>query len=349
MLLILIGGGILFFSLRSPYRIEEGTLGEAEYMYAIPRKWDGEKLLMIAHGMVPEENPLNGAFDPSSRGYGAMLEEGWLVAKTSYRRNGVIIEDGILDILALLDFINVTEGDARVKVLEGSSMGGLIGVLMMESDYCDFDGAYVIGPSIYLGLPGFWRDLTEDPKRPLLLLANQSEYSRPQRYAEAVRGKEGQVALWKVSRNGHVNVNAMERKSALDAVYNWVVGNTIVFQKDATFDLSPRESGTVVENGLLKVPVKSVNPSYGNMQLDLIEEDLSQAGIPYRSYFSVRNETHEFEGFYGSTYRDVQPGKWVMFKTAEGNYLLCQNEANAAESLGNVEVGDLLIIRAVEE
>ena len=337
----------LYLILRAPYRIEKGQLGEAEYMYALPRGWDGEKLLMIAHGLVPEENPLNGTFDVSPRGYGKMLEDGWLVAKTSYRRNGVIIEDGILDILELLDFINVEEGDAGVKILEGSSMGGLIGVMMMERDYSDFDGAYVVGPAIYLGIEGFWRDLKENPMRPLLLLANQSEYNRPARYARQAWAKNGKVALWKISRNGHVNINAAERKAALDAVYQWTSGQAIDFEKDATFDMSPEFSTTVVENGALKVPVRSVNSSYGNLQLDLIESDLSKIGIKYRSHFQVSYGGMDFEGFYGDSFADVEPGQWVMFKTAEGNYLLCQNEANASESLGGVKKRDVLTIRAL--
>lgn len=346
LLLVAVGLGF-FFSLRAPYRIEKGQLGESKYMYAIPRDWDGEKLLMIAHGHVPEENPLNGSFDVSPSGYGMMLEDGWLVAKTSYRRNGVIIEDGILDILELLDYISVEEGDARVKILEGSSMGGLIGVLMMEKDYCDFDGAYVIGPAIYVGIDCFWRDLKEKPMRPLLLLANQSEYDRPARYARQVWAKNGEVALWKVARNGHVNINAVERKSALDAVYQWISGQAIEFEKDATFNMSPKTSATVVENGELKVPVRSVNRSHGNLYLDLIEGDLSKIGVKYRSHFQVSFGASEFEGFYGDSFGDVEPGEWVMFETAEVNYLLCRNQANAAESLGGVKKGDVLTMRAL--
>ena len=337
----------LYFSLRSPFLVKTGKLGDAEFMVAMPREWDGEKLLMIAHGLVPEGSPLNGIFDVSASGYGTMLEDGWLVAKTSYRRNGVIIEDGILDILELLDFISVEIGDAHVKIIEGSSMGGLIGVLMVEADYCDFDGAYVIGPAIYLGIDGFWRELTERPKRPLLLLANQSEYNRPSRYARQVWAKGGEVALWRVSRNGHVNINSVERKAALDAVYQWVNGETIDFEKDATFDMSPEFSAAVVENGALKVPVRYVNRSYGNLGLDLIESDLSEAGIEYRSHFQVSYGGLQFEGFYGDSFADVEPGEWVMFKTADGNYLLSQNGANAAESLGGVKKRDVLTIWAL--
>ena len=61
-----------------------------------------------------------------------LLDEGWLVATTSYRRNGPIVADAMADLDALRAHIAATLGEPQRVLLAGDSMGGLIVTLMAE-------------------------------------------------------------------------------------------------------------------------------------------------------------------------------------------------------------------------
>lgn len=52
------------------------------------------------------------------------MRQGWIVAMTSYRREGLIVSDAIKDVNNLRNFICNERGYPYWVVLEGRSMGG---------------------------------------------------------------------------------------------------------------------------------------------------------------------------------------------------------------------------------
>ena len=135
-----------------PLRAEvtRGEIEGAKYMVATPEKWAG-KLVLVAHGYRREGQPLDGDFDVKNRFTGGLIEKGWTIAGTSYRRNGWIVEDAILDLKALRDHVAKQYGKVERCIVIGSSMGGLIGTLIAEGAVEGVDGVVLIGA--YLGEP----------------------------------------------------------------------------------------------------------------------------------------------------------------------------------------------------
>ena len=77
--------------------VERAELKGSKIMIAKPVPWNGNALI-LAHGLRTENLPLTADFsmdDPFAR---TLLDEGWLIASTSYRRNGLIIDEAVEDI-----------------------------------------------------------------------------------------------------------------------------------------------------------------------------------------------------------------------------------------------------------
>ena len=91
-----------------------------------------------------------------------------MVAMSSYRRNGIIINDAILDLNSLLGLINSKYGEPERVILMGHSMGGSIGTLIAETLFEKYDGVLAIGAA--LPYPGrtFPMEINHNPKIPLL-------------------------------------------------------------------------------------------------------------------------------------------------------------------------------------
>ena len=77
--------------------ITTGEINGAKFMIAAPEEWQG-KLVVIAHGYRAEDQPLKADIEIDKRFAAPLLDKGWAIASTSYRRNGWIIEDAILDL-----------------------------------------------------------------------------------------------------------------------------------------------------------------------------------------------------------------------------------------------------------
>ncbi|RYD62993.1 MAG: hypothetical protein EOP83_13225, partial [Verrucomicrobiaceae bacterium] len=121
-----------------------GEIGGAKYMIAAPEEWQG-KLVMIAHGYRAEDEPLKADIEIDKRFAKPLLDKGWAIASTSYRRNGWIIEDAILDLKALREHVVSTKGEVKRCILVGSSMGGLISTLAAEGAIDNLHGVVAIG------------------------------------------------------------------------------------------------------------------------------------------------------------------------------------------------------------
>lgn len=96
---------------RAAIEIARGELEGAHYAIAhnSASEWN-RSLLLIAHGYRPESAPLVADLFPEQAAYAALLSEGWIIAKTSYRRNGIIVADAITDLDNLHDRVTADFG-----------------------------------------------------------------------------------------------------------------------------------------------------------------------------------------------------------------------------------------------
>ncbi|HRE84256.1 MAG TPA: hypothetical protein PLN52_24645, partial [Opitutaceae bacterium] len=208
--------------------IEEGEIDGARFTVARPAKvWNGG-LILHAHGYRSEEAPRVADLPVQQRAYAELLSEGWMIATTSYRRNGLILLDAMKDIDALRKHISETLGEPRIVLLEGESMGGAIVTLLAERDVGVYAGAIAIGAALNLRESNGAGGVTLQPRIPLLFLTNQSEMEGPKGYVERAT-TEAKLntsltppVLFKVARNGHVNVNQAERLIAFRALLAWI-------------------------------------------------------------------------------------------------------------------------------
>jgi pimeloyl-ACP methyl ester carboxylesterase len=330
----------------SGLRMLTGELGAARYTIARPEKWN-RHLLLHAHGFRPEGEPLKATLDPTAGSYARLLQEGWIVATTSYRRNGLIVRDAIADLGALRDHIELSEGTPSLVLLIGESMGGAIVTLMAENEPQRYHGALAIGAALDARDPTYPVALTHRPKIPLLFLSNQSEVAGPAAYVEQAADGPVAPALWTVARDGHVNVNQDERTLALEGLIAWITTNQIERRRDATVLAALPKSEAAVADGAARGEVSSVTANHGNIFTNFRPADFAALGIERGCDFELAAGGRTWRVRYGGDYDDVPPGGWVAFERAEGVILIARNRDNAAETAG-VKKGDPLVVRPLK-
>ncbi|WP_010248629.1 alpha/beta fold hydrolase domain-containing protein [Acetivibrio cellulolyticus] len=207
--------------------ILEGEIGGAKYKVHVPEKWNG-KLLIYAHGLRQAYEPLEVTLETDSSDHIKMIKDGWIVAATSFRRNGFILGDAFEDIDNLREFIERKYGKSNIAIVQGYSMGGLIATRMAECGY-DYSGFLAIGAVYDISVK-------YTPQKPILFLSNQDEVGFPLEYCGNVQGNYVKPAVWKVSRDGHCNVNGKEVSACIDALLNWIENKEIVYEKDITME-----------------------------------------------------------------------------------------------------------------
>ena len=105
--------------------VREGEIDGAKFMILSPEKPNG-KVLLLAHGYRSEDAPLSAQFTTDGAMETALVKEGWVIASSSYRRNGWIIEDALADLKALKEHVAKLHGKASRTFVLGNSMGGQI-------------------------------------------------------------------------------------------------------------------------------------------------------------------------------------------------------------------------------
>jgi len=343
-------------AVKAPVRVEvdKGRIQGARYKMAKPRDWN-KKILLVAPGFRPPDAKLIAPLRTDDPFEFALLEDGWLIVTTSYRRTGLIIEDGIQDLQKLVRKVEKYYGPAEVLVIEGSSMGGAIGVLVAEGDF--FPARLKIGVLAYgVGLeePGETGPLplTHQPRHPLLLMSNRSEWASPLNYTRQSPWGKNRPALWYVERDGHVNLNSAERIQAVQAMEQWLESGkrpdgAPPFGLDVTVDLSDRPTTVDELPDGYRVKVTAIDPIFGNVDTDMVAWDLDWMKESSATGFNARGKSESFI-HYGKTYSDVVPGKFVAFVNAEGYVRIAKNMGNAAKELKCRE-GDYLDITCVLE
>jgi pimeloyl-ACP methyl ester carboxylesterase len=176
----------LFFAVASAvcgrgyaFSVERGELGGAPFEIVRPEQWSGGVWISV-HGLRPESAPLDATVRRESDFIQGLLDEGWLVAATAFRRNGMIVVDASDDVAALIQEIRTRHEPSGLVILEGQSMGGAIVTRLAEERPEIFDGAVVIGGALNARDPDQPFTWKHEPRQPLLFMTNQSELRAPQ-------------------------------------------------------------------------------------------------------------------------------------------------------------------------
>ena len=341
------------------YTLDTGEIEGARYTVARPKRWN-RQILLVAHGYRNESAELLADLYPDRPAYQSLLREGWVVAKTSYRRNGVIIQDAMRDLDLLCEHLARRLGTPERVVVEGESMGGLIALLIAErvpSDTQLYHGVVAIDPALQMRDAEPALGLTMQPKIPVVLLANRSEIEPSRMYAQVKIPPEFRPyvpALLRVNRDGHVNVNQAERLLALRALLGWLDSGTPTLSAaentqgyiDATRIPEPLPSRVFLdEDGRgFTAHVSEVTAMNGNVLLDVQPGDFGAIGLARNAWFQVTIRDQAFRVFFGTDFKSVKRGEWVVFENADGFHWLARNGQSAAAT-ANVQVGDVVHVR----
>jgi pimeloyl-ACP methyl ester carboxylesterase len=117
-----------------------GEINSARYKIFLPRDWNGG-LVIYAHGYeeIGEE----------VEGYGREVDDfmeiftsrGFAFAQSAYKRQGLVIKDGIEDSEALRSYFELRYGKPDICIITGHSMGGIISLAVIEKYPAEYDGA----------------------------------------------------------------------------------------------------------------------------------------------------------------------------------------------------------------
>jgi len=241
-------------------------------------------------------------------------------------------------------------------------MGANIGLLMAEQQAAADSRArlgFAISGVVALGAalsaegehgPMTW---THEPRVPVLFVSNRSEIAEVQAYARKAWVARPRPSVWVVERDGHVNLNAPERLAAIAAVAEWVSGGN----RPAGDGFAPHEATILIHrkkilsNGLAADSggeIDVIDPIYGNVDVNLGEEDLLAQGLVPGDRVWVTCSEVAVEAVWGTTYADVAEGKVVVFVTADGLLRVAVNLGNAARRLACKEGDSLKITPLIE-
>jgi len=117
-----------------------GSIGKAQYIIELPRKWNGT-LFLYSHGYVAPggTNPALASPDPALGQW--LLAGGYGLAASSYSSTGWAIEDALSDQIALLDYIDTHFGKPKRVIAIGASLGGIITAGLIQNYPKRFAGA----------------------------------------------------------------------------------------------------------------------------------------------------------------------------------------------------------------
>jgi len=310
-----------------PFRSE---LKGSKILVITPAKWN-KKLLILAHGHRAEKEPLHADFPFESMFYRTLLKGGWMLASSSYRRNGFILNDAIEDLENLRQFVISKYGRPDKTFMKGSSMGGMISLLIAERHPDRADGIL----SECHPAPkqvGYSRM----PAIPTLFFTNQDEAAGLREYAANL--KEGAVkpGLWVVKREGHCNFNDDEALAAFREMVALSEGKPIEYSREFVIEKEERTSVAIFKDERAYAKVTGFSTTYGNIYTEFTKSDLDRLGIRKGDMFRVGYLDKEFPVKLGANYSDVPRGDWVAFFDAREQNLLkiARNFASAAEALG---------------
>jgi pimeloyl-ACP methyl ester carboxylesterase len=323
-------------------RLESGAL----YTIAKPARWSG-RVVLLAQAQRSVEQPLHASLPASRALLHGLLDRGCVVATTSYRRNGVILNDAIHDLDALRRQIAVAHGQPTRVYLLGEAMGGAIVTRMVESQPDDYAGAVAISPEFQLSEPEPTLGLSLQPRRPLLLLANDSELDASRGYVNSASRAPFPPTLWRVGRHGHANINSLEKLAALDALFRWVEESRRP-EPNADATQAPNTGPSQIEfapddsSGAGRVT--AILPGSGDLVINFQPADLARLGIKPRTRFALAVGERIIRVLYATTRVPAKRDEWFAYLEADGWFALSLPRGNAATTSG-LRVGDTVVLR----
>jgi pimeloyl-ACP methyl ester carboxylesterase len=174
------------------------------YRIEVPDKWNGE-LVLYAHGFVPNTGSTGSTLRVGMHRFREhLVKEGFAWAASSYRCNGYVPGQALLDTMALTDlFVKANDGRAPQRTyLTGESMGGHVTLLGMQEFPTAFAGGLAMcpaGPALFdyfaamsaaaevvTGLQFHADSLTQDAMKMAELLGKAPEYTEKGRQLASV-------------------------------------------------------------------------------------------------------------------------------------------------------------------
>lgn len=309
--------------------VQKGEIDGAKYLILSPEKPNG-KVLLLAHGYRPDDAPLSAQFKIDGKMETILSNEGWVIASTSYRRNGWIIDDAFADLNALQQQVAKLHGKASRTYIMGNSMGGQIAALAAEGKLT-VDGAIGIGSA----LQDFPKDdlsplLKYSPKVPLILLINQED-NRPM--SEAYFKKTGKefTALWKIERPGHCNTSDSEKIAAIRGLDEWLGGKDVAREKDATEAIPEHPSTARIA---MTGNITHLNESWGNLTTSFVSDDLETLDVKLKDTIVVRAGDATQAVTLIEHYSLLPQGTGAAYLSPDGFLVLQINGRNLAKKLG---------------
>ena len=309
--------------------VHEGEIQGAKYLILSPEKPKG-KVLLLAHGFRQDHAPLSAQIDTGSTMATTLCDEGWVIASTSFRRNGWIIDDAITDLKALQEQVTKLHGKANRTYIMGNSMGGQIAVLAAEGKL-KVDGAIGIGGALQeYPKTDFSPLLNYAPKVPLILLINQ-EANRPMSETYVKKAGKDFTALWKIERPGHCNTSDREKLAAIRGLDDWLDGKEVSREKDATAPTPPIPSTATIT---LTGSITHLNESWGNLTTSFVEDDLRKLGVKLKDTILVSAGDATQSVTFVEHYTHLAQGQGAAYISADGFLVLQINGSNLAKALG---------------
>ena len=121
-------------------KFDLGRINGADYMICIPDNWNGG-LVMYAHGYEAVGEDLPGFEKEVTDFMKIFTERGFAYAAAGYKRQGLVIKDGIEDTEALRSYFERKYGKPDTSIVTGHSMGGMISIATIEKYPAEYDGA----------------------------------------------------------------------------------------------------------------------------------------------------------------------------------------------------------------
>jgi pimeloyl-ACP methyl ester carboxylesterase len=321
-----------------------GIIGGAPYQIAVPPQPTGN-ILIHAHGYRPM-GPPRAELELENTAHGEMVANGWIVATSAFRRNGMIIRDAMEDLMLLRNHIEEVYGPLTLVILEGQSMGGAIVTHLAERHPDLFNGAIAIGAALQSEDQEDPIRLAQDPKIPVLFLTNRSEIAGPRAYVEATKEAPVPPVLWKIERDGHVNVNQTERLLAIDALVSWTTTGNIDANRDITVEIEILDSTVQFNDSGAIGRVIDITHNHGNVFIDFGPADFDRLDIANGNDFRLIVGGVAVTVRYGTTFSDVHTGDWIAFPTADGDTIVAINFGSAFEHL-NLAIGDEVRVETI--
>ncbi len=117
-----------------------GEINSAKYKIYIPENWN-KGLVMYAHGYEEIGEETEEFTEEVDEFMEIFTSRGFAFAASAYKRQGLIIKDGIEDTEALRSYFELKYGKPDICIITGHSMGGIIALATIEKFSAEYDGA----------------------------------------------------------------------------------------------------------------------------------------------------------------------------------------------------------------